>query len=209
MTVAYEGRARHALRVRDLKTGEIIHSPDTCPTCVEREKKACEGKSGMTKKRVGIDIGGVIMDKANDKTDTSFFEGNYLESRATAGCFAAIRSIVNAVGPENVFVISKCGQKTQDRSMEWFKYHDFYGLTGVLEENIHFCRKREEKAPIAEKLGLTHFIDDRLEVLSYLKSVKYKYLFQPAAAEVEKFAAHLPDVKTVYSWAEVLENVDL
>lgn len=39
MTVAYEGWARHALRVRDLKTGKIIHSPDTCPTCIEREEK--------------------------------------------------------------------------------------------------------------------------------------------------------------------------
>ena len=155
--------------------------------------------------KMGIDVGGVIMDKTNDETDTSFFSGNYLESRATKDCFAAIRRLVNRFGDGNVVIISKCGESTQKKTLEWFKHHDFYNLTGMYENDVHFCRKREEKAPIAEKLHLTHFVDDRLEVLSYMTSVPHRFLFQPTPSEVEKFVKHLKDVKTVYSWLEVLE----
>ena len=38
----------------------------------------------MTEK-LGVDIGGVIIDRANDRTDTSFFGGNYLETTAVPG----------------------------------------------------------------------------------------------------------------------------
>jgi hypothetical protein len=38
-------------------------------------------------------------------------------------------------------------------------------------------REREEKADICERVGITHFVDDQLEVLVHLTSVPYRYLF--------------------------------
>jgi hypothetical protein len=40
---------------------------------------------------IGIDIGGVIIDRTNDKADTSFFGPNYLATTAVPAVFNALR----------------------------------------------------------------------------------------------------------------------
>ena len=47
------------------------------------------------------------------------------------------------------------------------------------QKHVHFCNERSEKEAICRELGVTHFIDDHLEVLLYLKSVPYRFLFAP------------------------------
>ncbi|MEV7330303.1 hypothetical protein [Micromonospora sp. NPDC093244] len=69
--------------------------------------------------------------------------------------------------------------------------------------SVHFCRTRPDKAPIARRLGLTHVVDDKLEVLGYLDSVPHRYLFRPRPAEVAANAALLPRVHRVESWPEL------
>jgi len=124
---------------------------------------------------LGIDVGGVIIDKANDDTDTSFFSDNFLNTKCTPGMFNAVETLV-ARFKGRAYIVSKCGPKIQQKTLRWLDHHHFYGRTGFRHGNTRFCLKREQKAPICAELGITHFIDDKLEVLSYLTTVSDRYL---------------------------------
>lgn len=152
-------------------------------------------------RRLGVDIGGVIIEPADDDADTSFFGAHYLHTPAVDGAFDALA----ALGPafDEVHLVSKCGEATERRTREWLAHHDFPARTGIPEERMHFCRTRPDKAPIARRLGLTHFVDDKLEVLGYLDSVPHRFLFRSRRAEVARHAALLPRVHPVESWPEL------
>ncbi|MEU5933334.1 hypothetical protein [Micromonospora sp. NPDC047187] len=152
-------------------------------------------------RRLGVDIGGVIIEPADDDADTSFFGAHYLRTPAVVGAFDALA----ALGPafDEVHLVSKCGEATERRTREWLAHHDFPARTGVPVERVHFCRTRPDKAPIARRLDLTHFVDDKLEVLGYLASVPHRFLFRPRKAEVAAHAALLPHVRRVESWSEL------
>lgn len=153
--------------------------------------------------KLGIDIGGVIIDrKKNDSSDTSLFGPNYLNAFAVEGAFQTIHTLHERFAGE-VYVVSKCGQNIERKSREWLVHNGFPEKTGVKMENVHFCRQRAEKAPICEKLGITHFIDDKLEVLSYLTTVPNKYLFDPSPSEVKAYEKFLGQVTPVGTWKEL------
>ncbi|KAB1934526.1 hypothetical protein F8271_23075 [Micromonospora sp. ALFpr18c] len=152
-------------------------------------------------RRLGVDIGGVIIEPADEDADTSFFGAHYLRTPAVDGAFDALA----ALGPafDEVHLVSKCGEATEQRTRKWLAHHDFAARTGIPVERVHFCRTRPDKAPIARRLGLTHFVDDKLEVLGYLESVPHRYLFRPRPAQVATYAAVLPRVHRVESWPEL------
>lgn len=157
----------------------------------------------MNPESLGIDIGGVIIDrKKNDKSDTSLFGPNYLKAAAVQGAFATIKSLQPRF-QGRIFLVSKCGHNIERKTREWLVHNRFPEETGVPIENVFFCRQRAEKAPICKRLGLTHFIDDRLEVLSYLESVPFKYLFDPNPTEVEAFSKFMKDATAVSGWSQV------
>jgi len=161
-----------------------------------------------TNLKLGIDIGGVIIDRANDNTDTSFFSDNYLQTTEVHRATDSIAELVDMFWPENVFIVSKARLKTQVRSREWLTHQNFYAKTGVLPENVYFCLERADKAPIAEILGLTHFIDDKLDVLRHLQTVKYLYGFQVRPYELEKFQRDLlVHVQYAETWAETVSLI--
>ncbi len=155
---------------------------------------------------LGVDIGGVIIDRINDGTDTSFFSENYLHTTEVPGVFEALRRLVAEKFGDKVFLVSKCGQRTSDKTLAWLEYHDFHRITGVGSDAVHFCRERHQKAPICQKLGITHFVDDRLEILGRLATVSTLYLFQPNSKEIRKFAQFLSRVHQVQSWQEILDK---
>ena len=154
--------------------------------------------------RLGVDIGGVLIDRVNDDADTSFYGDNYLQTTAVKGAFDALAKLSAQRFGHHIHLVSKCGPRVEQKSRDWLDHHDFFRSVGIVPANLHFCRQRQDKAPICEALGLTHFIDDRLEVLSYLKTVPNLYLFHPTASEVEKHVRHLHRVHRVESWDDVL-----
>jgi len=72
---------------------------------------------------LGVDFGGVITDKAkNDGTDTSFFTNNYLATTAIEGVFEALRLLVQKRFSSRVYIVSKCGPKTQQKTLHWLRH---------------------------------------------------------------------------------------
>ena len=153
---------------------------------------------------LGVDIGGVIIQPADDDADTSFFGDHYLRTPPMPGAFDGLAALVARRFGTAVHLVSKCGALTEARTRDWLAHHDFYARTGVPKDHLHFCRTRAGKAPIAAELGLTHFVDDKLEVLSHLTTVPHRFLFRPAETEVRAHAAHLAVVKRVETWPDLV-----
>lgn len=122
----------------------------------------------MKKVRIGIDIGNVIIGGPSELPDTSFFSDNFLATPPVPESFESIQRLAQEF---DVWLISKCGQKIQDRSMAWLEEYKFFDFTEVKPEQVIFCRQRKEKAPIAESLELRVFIDDRVDIISTMNGI--------------------------------------
>lgn len=156
---------------------------------------------------LGVDVGGVIIDRAkNDGTDTSFLGDNYLVTTAVPGAIETLAALSRRL-EGRIYVVSKCGRRVQEKTLHWFEEYAFFERTGISPVNVRFCRKRHEKAPICTALGITDFVDDRLEVLSYMNAVPRRYLFRPDPSEIAEFSRHLPAVIQVKEWSEVAEQL--
>jgi hypothetical protein len=137
-------------------------------------------KQAMREPRLGIDIGRVII--CGDGEDTHFLDGDEAQAMAAppvAGALPAIAELVRLF-EGRVWLVSKCGRRIEERSRRWLDQRDFYRHTGVDPEQLRFCRRRPEKADHALALSLTHFIDDRADVLQHLEGlVPRRFLFGP------------------------------
>lgn len=152
---------------------------------------------------LGVDIGGVLIRPARDSGDTSFFSSGYLETPMVDDAFEAVARLNRKAFPGCVHLVSKAKSGTARKTIEWLAHHRFHETTGVPLERVHFCEQREEKAIIATRLGLTAFIDDRLDVLQHLAAVRTRILF--AASPAFAPAQPPPDgVQLAVGWAEAL-----
>lgn len=150
---------------------------------------------------LGIDIGRVI---SFGDTDGGIPRvKDYLDVPVTKDAISAIKQL-NLQFNGFIYLVSKCKGKTQVRTRHWLSHINFAEETGVPADHVFFCESREGKAPICETLEITHFIDDRLEVLGYLKTVKNKFLFHPDEREVALNSRLENIVTRVEDWRELL-----
>ncbi len=159
-------------------------------------------------KKIGIDIGRVIISGDTDVPD-QFFGAEYLNVPPVAGSFEAIREIIEDYGPENVHLVSKCGERVQMRSLRWLNHLNFFGKTGCLPNHVWFCKERKDKKKICDRLRINIFIDDRFTVLNHLLHLDKLFLFKPNQKELQKFNnfQRKNNVIVVESWGEVIESV--
>lgn len=155
---------------------------------------------------MGVDFGRVINGGADQpgNEDTVFLHGGIEAAMSTPGAigvFEILPRIVERFGGR-AWIVSKCGPKTQERTLRWLEHHDFYRRTGVPEGNVRFCRQRPDKAVHCRELGITHFVDDRIDVHQALRGlVPNLYLYGPQAAPA-------PDwVSPVATWADADEAI--
>jgi hypothetical protein len=137
--------------------------------------------------RLGVDFGRVIQggpDPSGNVADTAFLGVGLeeaVESPPTPGAMEVMPRLVTRFGGR-AWIISKCGESTERKTLAWLRHHDFYARTGLPEGNVRFCRRREDKAIHCAELGITHMIDDRLDVHRAIRHlVPNRYLFGPQA----------------------------
>ena len=142
---------------------------------------------------LGIDLGGTIVDRLEDGSRPQIPKA-----------FENIRLLREKIFGDNVYIVSRIMKwEDKERLMGWLNNNNFFELTGVLTQNLNFCLLREEKAPICERLGITHFVDDRPEVLSYMTSVPHRFLIRGIEEDYQRFKDQLKGVIRVNSWDEI------
>ncbi|WP_327149296.1 hypothetical protein [Nocardia sp. NBC_01329] len=130
---------------------------------------------------------------ADGGADTVFLSGGWYEAMRTsptAGAFEVLNRLV-ARFEGRAWVISKCSPRVEERTRQWLDHHDFWGQTGILRKNLRFCRRRADKALHCADLGITHMIDDRLEVHEALRSsVPHLFLFGVYSGPIPHWLHH-------------------
>jgi hypothetical protein len=157
--------------------------------------------------KLGIDVGRVLISAADDSApDTSFIGGSLeaaLQTPPCEGMFDVVPRLVERF-ESRVWIVSKCGPRVQEKTRRWFSHHHFFERTGIPEANVRFCLKRPEKATHCAELGITHFIDDRTDVLEpMIGIVPGLYLFGPQRREPR---ADHPFTLTA-TWADVAREL--
>lgn len=121
----------------------------------------------MVNKKIGLDIMGVIIPKAVEGGTLKEF----LSCSALPGAIESIEKLVKLYGNDSIFIISRCPEFAEKAILRWFDEHDFFDKTKFNRENIFFCREQAEKAPIAKRLSLSYFIDDKESVLDFMNDI--------------------------------------
>lgn len=149
---------------------------------------------------LGIDIGRVLMCPTDDdaRPDTSFLdlpEARALAVPAAPHVWEVVPELVRAFGGR-VWLVSKAGARIEALTRRWLAHHRFFARVGMREDAVRFCRQRPEKRTHAVALGLTHFVDDRSDVLTALVgAVPHLYLFGTQRTRPPAFATHVADWK--------------
>lgn len=152
---------------------------------------------------LGLDIGRVIIAGGDGTGDTDFHTGDHLRTPALPGALEAIAKLVSGRFGERVHLVSKCHSRIERRTREWLAHTRFSELTGIPEDRWHFCKERADKGPLCKALGITHFVDDRLENLQYAAEAGATHLYW-FAPEDEPAPADAPPHTRVRGWAELL-----
>lgn len=151
---------------------------------------------------LGIDIGRVLMCPSDDdaRPDTSFLdlpEERALALPASPHVWDVVPELVRAFAGR-VWLVSKAGARVEALSRRWLAHHRFFERVGLPTGAVRFCRRRPEKRIHAVELGLSHFIDDRSDVLAALVgAVPHLYLFGAQKQPTPTFARHVADWLTV------------
>jgi len=152
---------------------------------------------------LGVDIGGVIIDRVREERDAT--GRGYGDAPPVEGAFAAIARLVAGRFHDRVWLVSRCEAADEPEIRAWLGARDFFRTTGVAPGRVRFCRERHEKAPICRALGITHFVDDRLEVLGpMLGIVPHLYHLRSRAAEDGRVPAIVRGVTSVAAWGEIV-----
>lgn len=152
------------------------------------------------KTKIGLDLNGVL---ANNKT--SYIKTrNYSIFSVMEDAVNVVKTIIKRYGKENVYIISR----VQSHQLSfitgiWMETHNFLQKTNMSLDNVKICTRLKNKSRIAEELNITHFIDDRPEVLNYFSKNIILIAYRPKKSELKKY----PDVASraiiVNSWKEI------
>ncbi len=152
--------------------------------------------------RLGVDIGRVIIDGDHHPSgdDTAFLNGGteqMLRTPPVDGALDTLARLVRRFGGR-VWLVSKCGPRVQQRTRQWLVHHQVHQHTGIPPSHLRFCRQRPDKAQHCAQLAITHFVDDRVDVLVALAGiVPHRYLFGPQGD-----APVPPGVQQTPTWAD-------
>jgi len=156
----------------------------------------------MAEARLGVDLGRVVVG-ANRNAQGRVFLDDPRKMPLIEGAFEVLPRLVERFNGR-AWVISRVSEEGEPLSLAWLEHHDFYGRTGIPRENVRYCRKREDKAIHCAELGITHMIDDRMDVHRAIRDlVPYRYLFGPQEEEVPDWVIVTP------GWEDVERAIGL
>lgn len=175
---------------------------------------------------LGLDVGGVLVDRVAEASNTSFFGTQPLQTPAVPGSRDAVPQLVELF-EDRVHIVSKTGPQVAGLTTAWLTHHGYIHAEFVSHVNavaapspgnsatansnlinrshLHYVRSRHEKHPVSRDLGITHFVDDRIEVLQHLVTVSNRYLFTGGLGN-HRIPTEIPEgITVIANWATLVE----
>jgi hypothetical protein len=119
--------------------------------------------------RLGVDIGGPIMASPNEL----FFSDRYLEVPMVPGVLPSLTRLRSRFAA-HIYLIST-NIRRRPQALEILEKHRILDFVG--RDHVVMCDTDTAKANACRELGISHFVDDRIEVLELLATVARRYLF--------------------------------
>ena len=126
---------------------------------------------------LGIDLGGVVIAEIWGMSWVPLSLPTFRRVQPIATAKESIARLVERFGKERIHIVSQCRGFHRDRALEWLEHHGFVPELFTIER-IHFCDRWQEKVAICAELGITHFVDNKPQVLRSLDGVPNKHLFR-------------------------------
>jgi hypothetical protein len=139
---------------------------------------------------LGIDLGGTIHHKNEQK-----------ETVPMPRAFEVINALRQTV--KAVYIVSRVSDLQSYQAYSWFNRFSFFEKTGLTPNKVHFCYERSDKAPICQRLCVSHFIDDRPEVMFHMDSGVTKLLMNPIEKDLIYYKDSLGIHEVVHNWNDV------
>lgn len=158
-----------------------------------------------TRPVLGIDLGGVVMGPRNPMLHEhdEGFDAAFLARPEIPSAIACLARASKERFQKKVFVISKRSRKTRPLALRWLFVNGFFDRLGIPREHVHFCETQDQKAPLCEQLGVTHFVDNRLGVLRHMHAVENRCLLNATEEEVLLYQEDLPRVRRYGAWIDL------
>jgi len=148
------------------------------------------------------DIGKVISNRSTDGTAPDGGNGE------VAHAFDVLAEI-NARLEGRTGVISKCHRRMELWTRDWLSEQRFYARTGIDPAHVFFVPEVADKAPLATRLGLRSFVDDRIDILESMTTVSRRFWFQPKPATLATRRDTLPsEITPVNGWLEIWAELE-
>jgi len=88
------------------------------------------------------------------------------------------------------------------KKLKWLNHNEFFIKTGFKKENTYFCYRRGEKVHVIKQLGITHFVDDHVDVLTTLSgTVDKAYLFRTLETKIQ--GNNAKDFECLTTWKDL------
>ena len=151
---------------------------------------------------LGIDIGGVVTKiPIGSNRDDSFLGKDPLLTPKMEDSFTVISELAKQY---RIVFITRAGGPTRRALADWFRDQQFFESTELSMGRVFYTSTRDEKIGVAMDQGVTHFIDDRLEVLmGMLGIVPNLIAFQARPSDKERYSFTSQKVLHADSWNEV------
>lgn len=157
---------------------------------------------------LGVDLGNVIIDHVGFGTTPEFVRDHDYNSIPPVQCVLESLGHLQERFNGNIFVVYNATDVADLKILSWLKFHSFFERTNIPLERVRRTNKGRNKSLICAEYGATHFIDDRLEVLSHLiGKLRHLYLFRPQQSEIEQYKQFEEHVQEVKSWDEVVRTL--
>lgn len=123
--------------------------------------------------KLGLDFGGVICQEVGLRMSLD----PQALSRPMVDFAIDALTVLRYFFKERIHIISRCSEPSEPIIRTWLQNNNIFDF--VNPERLHFVRERKDKAPICAELGITHFVDNRLEVLEHMTMVANRYALNP------------------------------
>ena len=144
-------RDKQITKAQRVAARKTVNTNEAKPQRAPRPLELLPFQRGRSK--LGIDIGRVICTADTDKPSGGSRNAHPIRAfRVSDECIAAVRALTLHFGPENTFLLSKCGTKMQQASMIMLGANKFFQRTGVLPAHALFCFLRGGVLPAGSPL---------------------------------------------------------
>jgi hypothetical protein len=158
---------------------------------------------------IGVDLGNVIIDHKNFGTTENYvLTQDYNLIPPVTNALEALRKLNESRFMDRVFIIYNASEIIDSKIFGWLNYNDFFRQTGIDKGHVLRSNTGRKKNLFCKNMQLTHFVDDRLEVLNCLMGlVPNLYLLNGQWEEIKKHGGVVHHVNFTSCWNEIADLI--